>query len=72
MRGTSNCRLVQLSPVSDVCCTLFLLQAMLPEALSPRLVAWLRRCEQALPGYHKVNDTAVEMMKAVRVRPSNL
>ncbi|KAK3924911.1 Glutathione S-transferase 1, isoform D [Frankliniella fusca] len=53
--------------IADCHCSIPAMSAelVLPEFIPPRVSAWLRRCEKALPGYEKVHGPAVEQMKAL-------
>lgn len=53
--------------IADCHCSVAAMSAelVLPNHITPRVSAWLRRCEKALPGYEKVNGPAVEQMKAL-------
>ncbi|KAK3928096.1 Glutathione S-transferase 1, isoform D, partial [Frankliniella fusca] len=53
--------------IADCHCSVPAMSAelVLPQFLTPRITAWLRRCEKALPGWNKVHDPAVEQMKAL-------
>ncbi|KAK3911075.1 Glutathione S-transferase 1, isoform D [Frankliniella fusca] len=51
--------------IADLHCAVTAMSAefMLPDFITPRVSAWLRRCEKALPGYEKVNGPAADQLK---------
>lgn len=38
-------------------------ESLLPDVVPPRVSAWLRRCEEKLPGFQKIHGPALEQMK---------
>ncbi|XP_026284442.1 glutathione S-transferase 1 [Frankliniella occidentalis] len=51
--------------IADCHCSSSALSAecVMPDIVPPRVSAWLRRCEDALPGFQKVHSPAVEQLK---------
>ncbi|XP_034234171.1 glutathione S-transferase 1-like [Thrips palmi] len=54
--------------IADCHCsaTVLSIQALLPNAVTSRVAAWLERCKTALPGFEKINNPALEQLQTLR------
>lgn len=60
--------------IADCHCaaTVFSIQLMLPQTVTHRISAWLKRCAVTLPGYSKVQEPAAKQLKMLMNASSKL